>query len=351
MKINNKNILRLIFAFTLTLLLFSCRDNNEDVNQDVTTAAPVITSISPSLDANGQPSDLSSVKMGYAGNIYVIRGSGFSTLQHIYFNDKESVFNPNLVTENTIFVTVDQDTPYSNASNKLKLVTKYGTTEYDFIIAPPAPLFTSFGSINASAGDTITLYGNYFLDPVVKVGDTEATVVSSTLTEIKVIMPANSANKYVSVTTLSGTVTAPQAVGSALYDDVLQGDAGHWTWSGAPIVTNYTEDKYQGAQSMKIPFGGWDGADFKFNSRDVSQYKAFRIRVKSTSSNAAASLKLVFGGWAYQITKTITSDWTYIEIPFSEIGNPTTFDQITFQESGGFGGNTILIDDMGFVLK
>ena len=45
------------------------------------------------------------------------------------------------------------------------------------------------------------------------------------------------------------------------------------------------------------------------------------------------------------------TDWTYIEIPFSDIGNPTTFDQITFQESGNFGGNTILIDDMGFVLK
>ena len=40
-----------------------------------------------------------------------------------------------------------------------------------------------------------------------------------------------------------------------------------------------------------------------------------------------------------------------LEIPFSDIGNPTTFDQITFQESGNFGGNTILIDDMGFVLK
>jgi len=53
----------------------------------------------------------------------------------------------------------------------------------------------------------------------------------------------------------------------------------------------------------------------------------------------------------HQIVKKFSTEWTYIEIPFSEIGDPTTFDQLTLQESGGFGGNTILFDDMGFVLK
>jgi len=49
-----------------------------------------------------------------------------------------------------------------------------------------------------------------------------------------------------------------------LYDDILQGDTGHWSWSGTPIITDYTADKFQGEKSMKIAFGGWDGADFKF---------------------------------------------------------------------------------------
>ncbi|MNL67306.1 hypothetical protein D3C87_1918750 [compost metagenome] len=89
----------------------------------------------------------------------------------------------------------------------------------------------------------------------------------------------------------------------------------------------------------------------KFNSRDVSKYKAFRVKVRSISANTDAKITFVFGGWAYQIQKSLASTWTTIEIPFSAIGNPTTFDQLTLQESGNFGGNTILMDDMGFVIK
>ena len=337
----------LIFSLLISLLFIAaCEDDSDRIS-----FTPEITLVSATVDENGQAVPITPTTQGYAGNTYIIQGKGFSTLQHIYFNDTESTFNPNFVTDNNIIVTINQNTPYANASNKIKLVTKYGTLEYDFVVAPPAPVFTSYDPINAKAGETITLYGNFFLNPVVKVGDATATILSSSLTEIKAVLPANSDDKRVSVTTISGTTTASQPVGSALYDDILQGDTGHWSWSSTPIITDYTADKFQGEKSMKIAFGGWDGADFKFASRDVSKYKAFRIRLKSTIDNSDASLKLVFGGWAFQIIKKIGTDWTYIEIPFSDIGNPTTFDQITFQESGSFGGNTILIDDMGFVLK
>lgn len=348
-----KNYIRKGFGYIVFLMLVvltwtSCRNDDDE---KISTSAPTIDLVSASVEQNGQPATITPTKQGYAGNTYIIQGKGFSTLQHIYFNDTESAFNPNFVTDTNIIVTINQNTPYANASNKMKLVTKYGTLEYDFVVAPPAPVFTSYTPINANAGDTITLYGNFFLNPVVKVGGVNATIISSSLTQIKAVLPANSNDKLVSVTTISGTSTASQAVGSALYDDILQGDTGHWSWSGTPIITDFTADKFQGEKSMKIVFGGWDGADFKFASRDVSKYKAFRIRLKSTVDNSDASLKLVFGGWAFQIIKKIGTDWTYIEIPFSDIGNPTTFDQITFQESGNFGGNTILIDDMGFVLK
>ena len=346
---NNK-----LYSFLLALLIISfgsltsCR---EDGVESAEIGTPVIEKVTGTLDANGKPLDFTPISSAQANNTVIIHGSRFKTLKHIYFNDVESAFNPNMVTDNTIFVKINESTPYANASNKLKLVTKYGEVVYDFIVAPPSPQVTSYNSINALAGETFTIYGKYFLNPEVKVGDTKATIVSSSLTEITATMPANSDNKLVSVTTISGTATANQAVGSALYDDIIQGDTGHWTWSGTPIITDYSDDAFQGKKSIKIAFGGWDGADFKFTSRNVSQYKAFRIRLKSTVDNSAASLKLVFGGWAFQIIKSIGTDWTYIEIPFSDIGNPTTFDQITFQESGNFGGNTILIDDMGFVLK
>lgn len=331
-------ILASIFLNTLS----SC--SNDDANG---SSGPVINSVSPSVEG-----DLVPVTIGDPKNVYVIRGSGFKNLQKIYFNDFDTYFNPTLVTDTAIFVTIDENTPYENSSNELKIITGTGTVIYPFIIAPPIPTFDWFNSINAAEGDVVTIKGNYFLDPIVKVGTTDAEVISSTLTEIKFKMPANAKDKYVSVTNISGTTPSQQAVGSALYDDVFQDEIDHWGWNATDKFTNaFADDKVQGNNSMKIVFGGWGGADMKFNSRDVSKYKAFRVRVKSISANADASIIFVFGGWAYQVKKTLTDKWTTIEIPFSDIGNPTTFDQLTLQESGNFGGNTILMDDMGFVLK
>lgn len=324
--------------------VFSSCDNDDSSGS---SGAPVITSISKSVEG-----DLVPVTVGDPKNYYIIQGTGLSTVTKIYFNDFDTYFNPTLVTDTAIFVLIDEKTPYADASNKLKLVTKQGTILYDFVVAPPTPKFDSYNSINAAEGDIVTIYGDYFLDPVVKVGTTQAEIVSSSLTEIKFKMPASSMDKYVSVTNISGTTTSEEAVGSALYDDVIQGDAGHWMWSGSDVFdTNFKDDIIQGEAAIKFVFGGWNGADMKFNSRDISKYKAFRVKVKSVSTSSDASVIFVFGGWAYQIKKPLTNKWTTIEIPFSDIGNPTTFDQLTLQESGGFGGNTILMDDMGFVLK
>ncbi|GAA3775696.1 IPT/TIG domain-containing protein [Flavobacterium ginsengiterrae] len=343
----NIKIKYLLSFFTMAFMVMGVFSSCDNDDSSGSSGAPVITSISKSVEG-----DLVPVTVGDPKNYYIIQGTGLSTVTKIYFNDFDTYFNPTLVTDTAIFVLIDEKTPYADASNKLKLVTKQGTILYDFVVAPPTPKFDSYNSINAAEGDIVTIYGDYFLDPVVKVGTTQAEIVSSSLTEIKFKMPASSMDKYVSVTNISGTTTSEEAVGSALYDDVIQGDAGHWMWSGSDVFdTNFKDDIIQGEAAIKFVFGGWNGADMKFNSRDISKYKAFRVKVKSVSTSSDASVIFVFGGWAYQIKKPLTNKWTTIEIPFSDIGNPTTFDQLTLQESGGFGGNTILMDDMGFVLK
>lgn len=338
----------IISVFTLGVIS-SCRENDDEVAK---AGLPVIEKVTGTSDSDGKPVDLTPIIRAQANTTIIIHGSGFKTLKHIYFNGVESSFNQNFVTDNNITIKISDKTPYANANNKVKLVTEFGELEYDFIIDPPAPEISSYNSINAKAGETITIYGKHFLNPEVTIGGVKATVSSSTLTEVKAVVPANSDDKYVSVTTVSGTSTSEEAMGSALYDDNLQGDAGHWTWSSFNWDLAYKDDKVQGQNSMKIEFpASWTGLDMKFNSRDISKYKAFRVKIKSVVDNKDASLKFVFGGWAYQLIKPITKDWTTLEIPFSEFGNPTTFDQLTLQESGNFGGNTILIDNMGFVLK
>ncbi|MEL1254307.1 IPT/TIG domain-containing protein [Flavobacterium sp. DGU38] len=337
-------------ATWLLLLMFFTSCSNDD--NDSVSGGPVIESIMPSgYYEDGTIKPLEPVSVVDPKNYYVIHGKGLLSTKKVYFNDYDTYFGPEFVTDTDIIILVDEKTPYANSSNKVKVVTENGTAEFDIMVAPPVPTFNWFNSENPAEGDVVTINGNYFLNPIVKVGTENATVLSSTLTEISFKMPANGNGKYITVSNISGTTPSGVTVGSALYDDVLQGDIGHWTWSGNEFNTNYVTDKAQGNASLKIVFNGWDGADMKFNSRDVSKYKAFRVRVKSASSNTNASLTFVFGGWAYQIKRSLSPVWTYIEIPFSEIGNPTTFDQLTLQESGNFGGNTIYLDDMGFVLK
>ena len=337
-------------ALTISLFFTSC---SSDDSAAVYTGAPVIESVMPSgYNLDGSLKPLVPTTLVDPKNYYVIHGKGLLNTTKVYFNDFDTYFKPVFVTDTDIIILVDEKTPYANASNQLKVVTTNGTAVFDLTVAPPIPTFNWFNSINAAEGDVVTINGDYFLNPVVKVGTQNATIISSTLTEIKFKMPANALDKYVSVANISGVTASAVAVGSALYDDVLQGDAGHWMWNGSDVFdTNYKTDKTQGDSSIRFVFAGWGGADMKFNSRDVSKYKAFRVKVRSISANTDAKITFVFGGWAYQVQKSIASTWTTIEIPFSAIGNPTTFDQLTLQESGNFGGNTILMDDMGFVLK
>jgi hypothetical protein len=343
----NLKFKNLMSFFSMTLIVLGIFSSCQEDSASSASGPLAITSVAKSVAG-----ELTPVVKGDPNNYYIIRGSGFLSTQKIYFNDFDTYFNPTLLTDTEIFVLIDEKTPYANSSNKLKLVTNSGTILYDFIISPPVPKVDSYNSINAAAGEEVTIYGNYFLNPVVSVGTVNVTLTSFTLTEIKFKMPANANDKYISVTNISGTTIASDAIGSALYDDILQGDAGHWTWGGTDVFdTNFATDKVQGLKSIKFVLGGWSGCDMKFASRNVSKYKSFRVRVKSISTNADASIKFVFGGWAYQIIRGFSTEWTTIEIPFSQIGNPTTFDQLTLQESGNFGGNTILFDNMGFVLK
>jgi hypothetical protein len=344
----NIKIKYLLPFFVMALMVLSVFSScNSDDSDNGSSGGLTITSVAKSVEG-----DLVPVTVGDPKNYYIIRGTGLKDVTKIYFNDFDTYFNPVLVTDTEIFVLIDEKTPYADSSNKLKVVTKGGTILYDFIVAPPTPKFDSFNSINAAEGDVVTVYGDYFLNPTVKVGTSDVSLISSTLTEIKFKMPANATDKYVTVSNISGSTVSEEAIGSALYDDVLQGDTGHTLWAGGDTFdTNFKDDKVQGETAIKFVFGGWNGADMKFNARDVSKYKSFRVKVKSISTSADASVIFVFGGWVYQIKKTITNKWTTIEIPFSDIGNPTTFDQLTLQESGNFGGNTILMDDMGFVLK
>jgi len=337
-------------AFIISLLFTSC--SNDD-SADAYAGAPVIESVMPSgYNADGTLKPLEPTKLVDPKNYYVIHGKGFLTATKVYFNDYDTYFRSTFVTDTDIIILVDENTPFANASNKLKVVTSRGTAEYDLMVAPPVPTFSGFNYINSAEGDEVTIKGKYFLDPVVTLAKTPTQpevpvqVISSTLEEVVVKIPANANHRYLTVSNISGTAVSKEAIGTALYDDKLYGMEWGGPWAGKGVNFDFDGDSYQGEKSWKWEFGAWDGGNWGFNV-DMSPYKAFRIAVKG-AKNGQVNFNLN-GGPNYVIP--VTTAWVYIEIPLDKLGNPSTLIMITFQESNNDGGNTILFDDLGFVLK
>jgi len=352
---NIKKIMALKFYLLASISIFllnSC--SNDDGGSSGTLA---ITGISksviddPLIEGDREvdvPTDVIN-----AGNTYIIRGSGFSTLKTISFNGLETIFNPTLVTDNVIVVTVDSDTPYYNEMDEMKLVTNIGTLVYSVKVRPPFPSITGF-PINPTPGDIITITGDYFLRPVVNFGTTKVEPITSSLTELTVKVPDDIQYKSLSITNVSGTTVAGQSFGSAIYDDAYTSISdGYALWDAAnPYNDAYTKDPKQGTKCIFWTANQWGGLEFKVLSSkvDLSKYKGIRVSLKG--QNAGKVGVFLNGSDAIKPSYDFSSDWTYVEIPFSAFNNPSELNKITFQEFGGkVGGNTIYIDDLGLILK
>ncbi|MBW4360863.1 IPT/TIG domain-containing protein [Flavobacterium taihuense] len=343
-----KYLLSIISMALLVLGVFSsCSEDSADSGSGTLT----ITSV-----AKAEEGDLVPVTQGDPKNYYIIRGSGFTTVEKIYFNDFDTYFNPVLVTDTEIFVLIDEKTPYADASSKLKVVTKLGTIVYDFVISPPSPTFGSFNPINAVEGDVITIYGNYFLNPIVKVGAESVPVISSTLTEIKIKLPAGADKKYISVSNISGTATSTDAIGCAIYDDVFWGidGVGGWGVSNTNIENTTREEVAQGDKAIKVDITPWSGFQIDMWANGGHPVPANAIGIKfQMKLKAAAKMRVVVGGdWGHEVWFNLTSEYATYVVKWSDLGMavaPATIGQIVFGSDGT--ATTFYIDNLGFALK
>lgn len=346
--IKTKYLLGLFAIATLFGGVFSSCSNDDNAS---TTAPLAITSVSKAVSG-----DLTAVNFGYANNMYIIAGSGFTTVEKVYFNDTDTYFNPTLVTDSALFVTIDINTPYANASNELKIVTKNGTVVYPFIIAPPAPLILKgFNPINANTGDVITIYGNFFLNPVVTIGTTQVPIISTSLTEIKVAVPANSDKKYVTVTTISGSAVSTDAIGTAIYDDVFYGIDGTNGWGISNLLIDNTvaADVAQGTKAIKVDITSWSGfqIDMWANGGHPVPTGATGIKFKM-KLKADARIRVIVGGdWGHEVWFDVKTGYDTFVVRWSDLGlsaAPATVGQLVFGSDGV--NTTFYIDDLGFKL-
>ena len=155
-------------ALMLSLMLFSSCSDDDNSSGGASAGAPVVESVMPSgYDEAGNVLPLTPVTIGDPKNYYIIHGKGLLSTQKVYFNDFDTYFKPVFVTDTDIIILIDENTPYADASNELKVVTNNGTVVYPFMIAPPAPTFNGFNFINCAAGDEVIIKGKFFLNPVV----------------------------------------------------------------------------------------------------------------------------------------------------------------------------------------
>lgn len=335
-------------AFIIVTLCFSFLPScsNDDTDTEGDFDAPIINKVS-----RAEAGELESIAIGYANNMYIVEGFGFSSVEKIYFNDTDTYFNPTLVTNSAIFVTIDENTPYENASNELKIETKGGTVTYPFVVAPPAPkILRGFNPVNANEGDTMTIYGDFFLEPVVTIGTTNVPVVSNTLTKIVISTPADVNNKYITVTTISGSVTSTYAIGTAIYDDVYYGGFEWETWNNHTFVTN--SDAGQGETYIKWEASSWGGfqSNWAYWNDQLSDYAGIRISVKGDKES---ELKFLFNGnWDGLAYIDITTEWKEYYFTWEELLNPTEVQWLGFQEfTGDDQGGTFYFDNIGYILK
>ncbi|WP_264563577.1 IPT/TIG domain-containing protein [Flavobacterium sp. N3904] len=327
-------------------LLSSC--SNDDSNNTVGPLA--IKSVSKAVEGTLTPTDI-----GYPANMYIIQGSGFIGVQKIYFNDVDTYFNPTLVTDSAIFVTIDIDTPYENASSELKVVTQNGTVTYHFVIAPPAPILKSYNPINAAAGDVVTIYGSFFLDPIVTFGTTPATIVSHTIEQIQVKVPAGANDTYPTVTTISGSATGNVAVGTAIYDDIFYGidGVGGWGISNTNIENTVASEVAQGVKAIKVDITSWSGfqIDMWANGGHPVPANATGIRFQM-KLKADAKVRVIVGGdWGHQVWFDITTEYATYVVKWSDLGltgPPATIGSIVYGSDGT--DTTFYIDNIGFAL-
>ena len=342
-----KYLLPFISMALLVIGTFSSCDNNDS---DSGTGSLKIDSVSKAVEG-----DLTPVTQGDPKNYYIIRGSGFTNVQKIYFNDFDTYFNPVMVTDTEIFVLIDEKTPYANASNQLKVVTNNGSVTYDFVISPPTPTVSSFNPVNAVENDIITIYGNYFLDPVVKIGDETVAVISSTLTEIQVKVPAGADKKYITVANISGEATSADAIGTAIYDDVFYGidGTGGWGISNLLIDNASSGEVAQGTKAIKVDITSWSGFQIDMWNNGGHPVPAGAKGIKfQMKLKAAAQMRVIVGGdWNHQVWFNLTTNYDTYVVKWSDLGlsaAPATIGQIVFGSDGT--NTTFYIDNIGFQL-
>ncbi len=298
------------------------------------------------------------VAHAFMGDNIAIIGKNLGNVDEIWFNDQKANLNPNLVTSTSIIVQVPEIIP-ATVTNKMTLINsdKVKKLEYEFGVDVPAPLVDRMVCEYVADGETAVIKGNYFVDDpalplaVLFPGNVAGTIVSSTITEIQVTVPAGVGPGQVQVKTLYGTTRSRFFFRDDRniilnFDDLTA--AGGWR-SGVignsnpePVDGNYV--RFSGAMA-----GGagstWNEDAFSFNlwplaneRPDIPVYTGdikdglIKFEVNVLAAWQSSALQMIFTPYTTTATNGYIADGTYprgLWSPWKETGTYQTDGWIT----------------------
>ena len=223
------------------------------------------------------------IEQAFMGEVVCFVGENLCSVHQLYFNDQKAVLNTSFMTENTLVAAVPGNLP-KEKTDKVYMITKaQDTVTVDFKVMMPAPVLTSMSCEFQQPGTDVTIYGNYFAEPMTLTfedgnGAEVTTFKSVSMTEITFTIPEDAKPGKIKLSTESGLARSPFSYydfcgglitdfdgpnnSSSTYGVVPQG----WNFSGTyssenGISGNYVELKSASAMSAD---GGWN-EDFKID--------------------------------------------------------------------------------------
>jgi len=130
----------------------------------------------------------------------------------MYFNDQKAQLNTSYITDHTLIVQIPSGIP-EEVSDKIYMINQNNdTTIYDFHVIVPPPVITTMSCEYAREGESVTIYGNYFIDDpnvplkvILPDGQEISNFTSFTQSTIVFDMPACTTEGVFKVETIYGT--------------------------------------------------------------------------------------------------------------------------------------------------
>ncbi|MFD1628861.1 glycan-binding surface protein [Pseudopedobacter beijingensis] len=147
----------LLGILLMTSGLFGCKKDKNESSGPVAINAVYLQNVN---------SDVKDRKVEFArlGQTIRIEGTGFMGVQQIYVNGYKTSFNPALMTDNNIWLSIGAKTPTLDADPEKRntiIMEKNGQqTIYSFEIRSSAPSISSVSHTMPKAGEKITIYGS-----------------------------------------------------------------------------------------------------------------------------------------------------------------------------------------------